>query len=165
MRILKNINEKFEEYFAAVLLVIMTVLIFFQVLSRFILNAPLAWSEETARYIFIWVIYISAALAVKKQEHIRVEIGLIILKGKARKVAYILSDIIFLIFTFFLVKNGIGLVEMLTKHGQISPAVGFSMNYIYAIIPIGYGLMAIRTIQNIILKIKKFNEKEVREDY
>ena len=164
MNILKKINDRFEEYFAALLLVIMTGLIFFQVLSRFILNAPLAWSEETARYIFIWLIYISAALAVKRQEHIRVEIGLILLKGKARKVAYIITDLIFLVFASFLVKDGYKLVEMLTSHGQLSPAVGFSMNYIYAIIPVGYGLMVLRLVQNIILRIKNFNKIEVEEN-
>ena len=164
MNILRKINNRFEEYFAATLLVIMTGLIFFQVLSRFILNAPLAWSEETARYIFIWLIYISAALAVKRQEHIRVEIGLILLKGKARKIGYIITDLIFLVFASFLVKDGYGLVKMLTGHGQLSPAVGFSMNYIYAIIPVGYGLMVIRLIQNIILRIKNFNIEDVEEN-
>lgn len=158
MDVLKKINDRFEEYFAAVLLVIMTILIFFQVISRFILNTPLAWSEETARYIFIWLIYISAALAVKRQEHIRVEIGLVLLKGKGKKIGYIITDIIFLIFSYFLVKDGFLLVQKLTEHGQTSPAVGFSMNYIYAIIPIGYGLMTVRLIQNIILRIKSINK-------
>jgi len=160
METLKKINDRFEEYFTGGLLVVMTILIFFQVLSRFVLNTPLAWSEETARYIFVWLIYTSAALAVKRQEHIRVEIGLIVLKGRAKKAAYILTDVIFLVFSYFLVKDGFMLVQKLTQHGQISPAVGFSMNYIYAIIPVGYGLMAIRLIQNIIKRIKNFNEVE-----
>lgn len=160
MDILKKIDDKFEEYFAASLLVVMTFLIFFQVISRFILNAPLAWSEESARYIFVWLIYISAALAVKRQEHIRVEIGLVLLKGKAKKIGYIITDIIFLIFSYFLVKDGIILVQKLTEHGQLSPAIGFSMNYVYAIIPFGYGLMTLRLIQNIVLRLRNFNVDE-----
>jgi len=155
MNLFKKIDNNFEEYFSAMLLIIMTILIFFQVVSRFILNAPLAWSEEIARYTFIWLIYISAALAVKHKEHIRVEILLSFLKGRTKIIFYIITDILFLIFSYFLFKEGISLVAMLTKHGQISPAVGFSMNYVYAIIPIGYGLMGFRLVQNIIKKIKE----------
>jgi TRAP-type C4-dicarboxylate transport system permease small subunit len=142
----------------------MTILIFFQAISRFILNAPLAWSEETARYTFVWLIYISAALAVKRQEHIRVEVGLILLKGRAKKAAYILTDVIFLVFSYFLMKDGFLLVQKLTEHGQTSPAVGFSMNMVYAIIPVGYGLMAFRLIQNIVKRIKNFNKEEMIDE-
>ncbi len=70
-------------------------------------------------------------------------------------IAFVLTDIIFLIVSFVLFKDGLSLVSMLTKHGQISPAVGFSMNYIYAIIPLGYGLMSLRLVQNIIRKIRE----------
>ncbi|MBN2259228.1 MAG: TRAP transporter small permease [Clostridiales bacterium] len=155
MNLLKKIDNYFEEYLSAFLLIVMTGLIFFQVVSRFILNIPLAWSEESARYAFVWLIYISAALAVKHHEHIRVEIGLILFKGRAKLIALVFTDIIFLIFSLILLKDGISLVMMITKHGQISPAVGFSMNYVYAIIPIGYGLMVLRLIQDIIKKIKE----------
>lgn len=164
MNILKKINDKFEEYLAALLLVIMTLLIFFQVVSRFIFNAPLAWSEETARYAFVWLIYISAALAVKKGAHIRVEIGLHFFKGIGRKIAFLLTDILFLIFTLFLVKDGAFLVKTLTSHNQISPAVGYSMNLIYLIIPFGYGLMTIRLIGSIIHRIKGIVKNEELED-
>ena len=154
MNFLKKLNDHFEAYFAALLLSIMTVLIFFQVLSRFIFNAPLAWSEELARYVFIWTIYISAALAVKQKEHIRVEIGLMIFKGKARKIADLVGNLIFIVFSFFLLKEGVFLVKMLSSHVQVSPALGLPMNLLYVIIPLGYGLMMLRLLQQIFSDIK-----------
>lgn len=154
MSVIKKINQHLEEYIAASLLILMTLLIFYQILSRFIFNVSLAWSEESARYAFIWLIYISAALAVKKREHIRVEIGLHFLKGKYKEMAFIISDVVFLIFSIVLCKDGIFLVQTIANHGQVSPALGFSMDYIYLIIPLGYGLMTFRLIQNIISKVK-----------
>lgn len=158
MSILKRIDDKFEEYLAAILLSFMTIFIFFQVLSRFVFNAPLAWSEEAARFIFVWTIYISAALAVKKKEHISVEVGIMFLKGKVRKVAHIFADLIFLVFTIVLLKDGIFLVVHLSENLQISPALGLPMNLIYIIVPLGYGLMMIRLVQRIIADVKHLND-------
>lgn len=160
MSIIRKINSHFEEYLASALLVLMTLLIFYQILSRFIFNVSLAWSEETARYAFIWLIYISAALAVKKKEHIRVEIGLYFFKGIAKEIAYLVGDLIFLAFSILLLKDGAFLVKTIAGHGQLSPAVGYSMQYIYTIIPFGYGLMAIRLIQNISLRCIKLAKGE-----
>lgn len=154
MKFLKKLNDHFEAYFAALLLSIMTILIFFQVLSRFVFNAPLAWSEELARYVFIWTIYVSAALAVKEKEHIRVEIGLMIFKGKARKIANLVGNLIFIVFSTILLKEGVFLVQMLSKHVQVSPALGLPMNLLYIIIPLGYGLMLIRLLQQMFLEIR-----------
>ncbi len=146
---IKKIDDKFEEYMTAFLLAVMCFLIFFQVVSRFLLNAPLAWSEETARYIFIWIIYFSASLAVKKREHIRVEVGLMLLKGKARKIAELISDILFLVFACFLTKDGLFLAGKLAEHRQYSPAVGYPMHVVYMVIPLAYGMIIFRLFQNI----------------
>lgn len=160
MSILKRIDDKLEEYLAAILLSFMTIFIFFQVLSRFVFDAPLAWSEEAARFVFVWTIYISAALAVKKREHISVEVGIMFLKGKAKKAAHILADLIFLVFTIFLLKDGIFLVKHLSGSQQISPALGLPMNLIYIIVPLGYGLMMLRLIQRIIADVKHLNDPD-----
>ncbi|MFZ5967363.1 MAG: TRAP transporter small permease [Bacillota bacterium] len=160
MNLLRRLDDKFEEYLAAILLTFMTIFIFFQVLSRFIFNAPLAWSEEAARFIFVWTIYISAALAVKKREHISVEVGIMFLKGKAKKAAHILGDLIFLGFTFVLLKDGIYLVEHLSANQQVSPAIGIPMNMVYTTIPLGYGLMMFRLLQRIAADIKHFHDPD-----
>lgn len=164
MNLLKRIDDKFEEYLAAILLSFMTIFIFFQVLSRFVFDMPLAWSEEAARFIFVWTIYISAALAVKKREHISVEVGIMFLKGKAKKAAHIFADLIFLAFTFFLLKDGIYLVQHLGSNRQLSPAIGLPMNVVYMIIPLGYGLMMVRLIQRIVIDVKHINDSDGEQD-
>ncbi len=164
MKLIKKLNLHFEEYITAAFLVVMTLLIFFQVMSRFLLNTPLAWSEEAARYVFIWTIYLSAALAVKHRKHIRVEVGLMLFKGKAKSAMFILSDILFLIFSIILVNDGIRLVQTLSAHQQVSPALALPMNIVYIIIPLGYGLMALRLIKNIATDIRSLTNPEIREE-
>ena len=48
------------------------VLMSFQILFRFFFNAPLTWTEEVDRYLFVWVVYLGSAVAVAIDGHIRV---------------------------------------------------------------------------------------------
>ncbi|MEJ2134846.1 MAG: TRAP transporter small permease subunit [Desulfofustis sp.] len=55
--------------FAYLLLVgstlVMVISILLQVFFRYVMNAPLYWSEEIARYAFVWLVFIGAAIAPK----------------------------------------------------------------------------------------------------
>lgn len=44
-----------------------------QVIWRYLFNDPLVWSEELARYLFIWISYISAWVAWKSRSHIALD--------------------------------------------------------------------------------------------
>lgn len=50
MKFLKMLNNHFEEYLLVLLMVAEVIIVFAQVITRFILKSPLAWSEEIARY-------------------------------------------------------------------------------------------------------------------
>ena len=54
---LKKFNENLEAIPLILLTVVMTVLIFVQVIMRYVLQSSLSWSEELARYLFIWMAY------------------------------------------------------------------------------------------------------------
>lgn len=155
MGFLRKLNENFEEYMCVVLFSLMTFFTFSQVLSRFVFNFSLAWTEELGRYSFVWLVYMAASAAVKKARHIRVEIINIILKNKAKLFMAIVSDIVWLIFTLWLVKDGITVVSMIYGHGQTSPAVQIPMWTAYTIVPLGFGLMGLRLVQRLVKDIQE----------
>ena len=45
-----------------------------QVVARYVFNHSLAWSEELARYIFIWQVWLGSAYCVVKNRHIRIDV-------------------------------------------------------------------------------------------
>ena len=53
----------------AVLVAVLTAITFAQVATRYVLGDPLIWSEEAARYLFVWVSMIGAALAIREGGH------------------------------------------------------------------------------------------------
>lgn len=68
-----------------------------QVFFRFVLNNSLSWTEELARYCFIWMHIIGASLLIESGEHATVTVILDLLHGVARKVLDVLIEMVIFI--------------------------------------------------------------------
>ncbi|MCR3955844.1 MAG: TRAP transporter small permease [Gudongella sp.] len=154
MKVLRWLDEYFEEAVLVSSLVVTVGLIFMQVIMRYVFRNSLSWSEELARYIFLYQIWLGASYATKKKAHLRIEI--IKSKFSGRKGAYFetVVMIIWLAFTVFLTLESFNLTRMIFIRGQLSPAMRMPMGFAYASVPIGAGLMSLRLIQNIVSGIK-----------
>jgi TRAP-type C4-dicarboxylate transport system permease small subunit len=62
------------EHFATFLFILFFIAVILQVFFRYVLSAPLTWSEEAARYLNVWAVLLGAALAVKRKDHLRVDL-------------------------------------------------------------------------------------------
>lgn len=155
MTFLKALDEKFEEYFLVGSLIFNLVLIFIQVIMRYIFKSSLSWSEELGRYIFLWQIWIGASYAVKKSKHLRIEVLKKHLSPKGQVKLDLVAIIIWAAFSLFLTTKSAELTSILISRGQLSPAMRLPMGYAYASVPVGCGLMTIRLVQEIYEKIKK----------
>lgn len=150
MKILRWLDENFEEKVLVVLLAFSVVLIFVQVLMRYVFKNSLAWSEELARYLFLYMIWIGAAYAVKREEHLRIEIIKKKIPEDKQDAFEDLIYIIWLAFSIFLFVSSCILTYDIYQRGQLSPAMRIPMAYAYLSIPIGTGLMCFRIVQKII---------------
>ncbi|WP_088104458.1 TRAP transporter small permease [Halalkalibacter urbisdiaboli] len=153
MKMLKWLDEHFEELFLVIFSIVMVVVIALQVFMRYVLDSSLHWSEELARYCFIWLVYIGISYGVKKQRHIKVDVVLILLKDKWKIVLNIISNLVFLAFAMFIIFYGYTIVSKLLTWGQTSPALQIPMGLVYLATPLGMGLTAIRIIQQIIKQV------------
>ncbi|MBO8173344.1 MAG: TRAP transporter small permease [Bacillaceae bacterium] len=150
MKLLKWLDENAEKSLLIVLFSIMVVVVFFQVFMRYVMENSLSWSEELARYCFIWMIYLGISYGVRKRRHIKVDVLLLLFKGKRIKLFFsILANLLFLVFCGFVVKYGSGIALQLLEYGQKAPALQFPIGFVYMAAPVGMGLTAIRLIQNI----------------
>ena len=68
-----DIAEKLTGYVLYILVGFMVVVVFLQVIFRFILHASLPWSEEASRYIMIWISLLGASVGLRHKAHIGVE--------------------------------------------------------------------------------------------
>ena len=69
MRRLVDAVNRAADIADAGLLGVMVIIVFTQVIFRFFIQQPLSWSEEVARYVFVWIIWIGAAVVVRENGH------------------------------------------------------------------------------------------------
>ena len=161
---MKFLNEHLEACFIVPLMFLMSIIIFVQVVMRYVFHSSLTWSEEMARYLFVWLVYFSVAYTAKKEAHIRIDAAINIYPKKARAYVEILSEIIVLAFAIFIAVTSVTVFQKISASGQISPALHVPMQFVYAAPLVGFFLTAIRQIQCIIRRIKALhNHEEVQE--
>lgn len=163
MKIIRWFDRHVEELLLVIFSSVMVSVIFMQVVARR-LDSSLSWSEELARFCFIWLVYIGISYGVKKQKHIKVDVLLTIVNQKWKFILNVISSLLFMIFAVFVIYYGFDIATKLLSFGQKSPALQIPMGYIYLAAPIGMGLTLIRLIQRLIRDIGMFIRKEEFEE-
>lgn len=155
---LKKIDAYFEEYVVSFLMVVMIVTAFAQVIFRFVIQISLDWSEELARYAFLWCMFISAGMAVKHRRHIKVEFIMDLFPPRVRFWLEVLADSVWMAFCLVLMVDGIALLDFVKT--QLSPSMEIPFKYIYTSLPFGAALMFIRLAQHM---ARRFHHTQVRD--
>lgn len=163
-KIAKWLNENLEIYISIILISSMTMLIFIQVVMRYVFKNSLSWSEELARYMFVWLIYLSISYGAKIRKHIKIEAFMKMFPEKGRKYIVIMGDCLFLIFAIIIVITSSELVQKQIMLGQTSPALHIPMAFIYAAPMVGFAMTAFRQIQTIYYRIQVLKGKAVELD-
>ncbi len=142
----KSVFDRFEEYVLVGGLAVLVFLVFLQVVMRFFFRMSLTWSEEIARFLFLWLVWLGAAYAAKRQAHLKIEAFIQKLSSKNRENIDIVALLIWIAFSAFLVWKGGELAMMLFRRRQLSPVLEIRMAWAYAAVPVGAGLMLLRLL-------------------
>jgi TRAP-type transport system small permease protein len=138
------------ETVAVILLVaLLTAVTFAQVVTRYLLGDPLIWSEEAARYLFVWVSMIGAALALREGGHF----GLDLVIRPMPQLRPVLSPLVILVKVMFLVillKTGIDETRLASM--QFAMTFPMRMQWAYLALPVGAGLMLFHIVVRVICK-------------
>lgn len=144
-----DIFNKYLGYLLAIILAVMSILIFWQVVSRHFFGTPLSWSEELARFLMIYLIMIGSALATKDGGMISVDVLLERFESSRLK-PYIITVAQIISIIFFVVLFIYGYQFAMNSFNQIAPGSQISMGWIYLSIPIGAVLLIINSITRVI---------------
>jgi len=145
----KSIIPSVEMVISSVSLVMMTGITAVQVFNRYVLQSSLDWSEELARYLFIWAVYVGCSYAMQMDRHLEVTILRTLFKGKFARPITILASILTLVFCIFATVLGVKFVMFLAGTGQKTPALEVQAYWVYLCMPIGLGFMALRTFEKL----------------
>lgn len=125
-----------------------------QVFSRFVFHNPVPWSDELARYMVVWMVFLASGLALKNGNLIGIEFLKNVVPDPIKKIFKIAGYLFQIAFILVVVYYGIQMVEITSV--QASPILPINMSVVYAAVPVGmffclvnlFGIMA----EDIILK-------------
>ena len=141
---LDNVLAKAEAAVLITLVAAITVIVFLQVAYRYVLTEPLHWSEELARYLFVWLSILGATLGLQKRGHFGLDFFYRMLPDKGKRFLQFLIYLLMGCVILVILVQGIKLVQATVL--QESPAMGISMGWAYACLPVGAVFMAIHLL-------------------
>lgn len=161
MKFFKMLNDHFEEYLLVLLMSLEVIIVFAQVITRFVLKTPLAWSEEIARYMFIWLVWVGAAYATKENKNIKIDILSSKFTGTMKVFADIFTGALFIALMVFMLYTSGKVTYTVYASNSIATGSHMPMWIAWFSLPLSMGLMLFRFIQNSIRGLK--NRKEDHE--
>ena len=134
--------NKLNEWFIIFLMSAMCLDLLGQVIMRYVFQHPLTWSEELARYIFVWIALLGSAWCGRNHIHVRMTAVTSLLPKPAVHVIQILISIICAGTCFILFPNACKIFMSQSKLKAVTLGVSLGIEYIAA--PIGIMMMAIQ---------------------
>ncbi|MBG9782880.1 TRAP transporter small permease [Shouchella lehensis] len=147
MKVFQLIERHVEEVLLVVILSTMVIAIFLQIVMRFVLGTSLGWSEELARYSFIYLVFIGISYGVKQEKHIKIDTIISFLTEKKQVILHLIVYGLFLLFAVFIIIYGGAMSMEIFRLGQVTPGLGIKMGYVYMAAPLGMVLTALRISQ------------------
>ena len=129
---LKKAFDHLIEAVCAALMVALVVVVFIQVFNRFILQTPLAWSEDLAMLLYQWVVFVGAALGVKRMRHFGIELVVRQFPERWRHAIELLTPLVMLIVAAVMVVEGYTLLGLNLNRTYST----MNLSYLWAFLPI-----------------------------
>ena len=126
--------------FIAACLAVMVVLVFGNVVLRYAFNSGITVSEELSRWLFVWLTFVGAVVALREHKHLGMDSVVSRLPVWARKASFILSNALMLYCVYLFFRGSWD--QTIINIGNMAPATGISSGWFYYSVGIFFSVMA-----------------------
>ena len=139
----------------------MASIIFVEVIQRFVFSSQVAWSTTIPIYLFIWVTWLGASYNVRRRSHLAFSE----LRGRMpyalQYACTLLDHVLWIAFALMVIWYSVGLIELLQMNFAVVPGTDEVMQWwFYMAIPVGWGLLTLRSLQNIVEDTLRYRRRE-----
>ena len=135
------------------ILYVTVVVIFIQVIARYILKVSLPWTEEFARFAFIWLIFLANAMAERHKEHFKVSYFVEQAPTSVRYVFWLIGEALIFVFFVWLLFDCMTFVRMGAR--QIAPVLQIHMHWVYWGLPVAVMLSLLNRTRNLVITLRE----------
>jgi len=155
MKALVQLLEKIQGFCGVILFVALILVVFFQVITRYVLHTPLLWSEEAARFLLFWVALMGAGMSVKTKKHFTIEVmDFEKLRNRSlRKALRLIPDICILLFGIFM--TWVGTSYSVMGGLRVATNSRLNMRYVFAAIPVAGITIVVYSVFHILIALKR----------
>ncbi len=139
---------RLEDWIAFGFFWVLAATVFYQFFTRYALNDSASWTEEIARYLLICLVFIGAAIGVRKNTHIQVDIFYRFMAPALARTLSTLVDAVRVLFFSYAIYLTYSLMQKIGK--QPMAIVDWPIGLIYAMVMLGFALMCFRAVQALI---------------
>lgn len=111
-------------------LAIMVVLVFGNVVLRYTANSGITVSEELSRWLFVWLTFMGAVVALREHGHLGTDVLVSRLPAAGKKVCLVLAQVAMLYVSWLLLKGS--WAQMVINADTEAPVTGASVGIFYA---------------------------------
>lgn len=140
----------------------MVIAILFQIVGRYLPNdLDISWTEESARFAQLWMVFFGAGIAMHRNLHVGVDVLTGMLKGTSKKILVVLCAVFAIVFLIVAIRGSFDLIEV----GGIQRSAGLNipMSWVYFIMPFGLFYWLLEYILFAAKQIKSSTEAEAKE--
>lgn len=144
MKRLERIFVALNAWALILMLSAMTLVIGANITSRYVTGNSFPWADELARYLMIWLTFTGAGLILRHGGHVAITRLQDALPGVGQKVLRAAIVLGLLMFFGFMVHVGLQYAQRMQT--QLTPALRIPFVYVYAAMPIGFGLLIVHLL-------------------
>ena len=141
VRMVLDVLETAMKHAMTGIIAVMLLMTFYQVVSRYVFHHSLSYSEELARFLFVWMVFLGFPVVARQGGHMAVGFLVSRLRGGALRFTNILALLLNLAFMLIMTWQGYRMIVL--SSWQTSPALGWPMSAVYWVIPVGCGFMVL----------------------
>ncbi|MCR5137003.1 MAG: TRAP transporter small permease [Oscillospiraceae bacterium] len=154
---IKKVFDKILEVLGTIALGLMSILVVYQVITRYFFNAPSAYSEALSQYLFVWMIMFGSAYVYGSLEHLTIDLLKDKFPPKMNLVVEIITNICLFAFILLICVIG-GRNYTLSQVKRIDPSLHISMAILYASVPFTGIVTLFYSIYNIARSIRNYRD-------
>ena len=162
MKVLKWLDDHFEEIFLVIFLVLISCVSLIQVIWKKVpVLKALPWTNEFCCFMWIWTVFLSLPYTIRKGCMLRVSVLLDIMPQMVLKTINILVDLVTAACMGLMTYHSISVIDSIMKSGETSAAMQWPMWIVYMVMFIGLALGTLRALQMCAIHVMHFGEKEL----
>jgi len=160
-RLWRRIDDRLEAWLIVALYAYFCLIILVEVVRRYVFSASSQWGEMTARYAFVYLVYIAIAQVAKTRDDIRIDLLPRRLGATGRLALYLYFDLLFLLLVITVIYYSLQVIGLSLENHTVMTGFDLNVAFAQAALPIGWTLLGYRVVQRVAKTVASYRKEGI----